>query len=232
MFDPDCRDAVPLRPFNLDWDAYVRMFNERPPERLAIVVKAVAIDSIGILGPTQLTQRLNEGINEVLQVPENSLNSEELLQHLRLKELSWRIDETSSSELSETPNTSSLMHGWSVDNHYIQLGFKRLEQGASPIGISLAMLGYDQLVVASGSTEPKDHRPNLIDPITAQIIRDWIGEEYALGAAIWGRELLDLRNRWLVTLRAIAMGRDPHLAYSHFVLAGGKYFLEYPVICP
>jgi len=223
---------VPLLPFNIPWKDYTRMFEEKPPERLGIVINTIAIGSLGPIDPKLLTQRLSDGIKNVLLVPENPLDQPELRNQWGIRDLGWRIDEFSTITADEFPKSYRLQTAWLVDKIYLQLGFVERGKPASQIGIALAMLSYDELVEMHGSKEPADQEPVMVESVVSKIYNAWIGDQYATRSAVWCRGLLDIRTRWLVTLRAIAAGKDPYMAYDHFIAAGGKYFLDYPLLCP
>jgi len=225
----DNRNA--LLPFNMPWEDYTSMFEEKPPESLSIVINTIAVGSVDLIGLTPLRQRLTEGLQEVLQVPENSLDQPQLRTRWGIQDLNWRIDLNSAMSVTEFPKSYQLLRAWTVDKTYIQLGFKRPGMTAANIGIALAMHSYDELVAKYGSTEPSEHSPVSADPLDIKRYGMWIGDGYVTRSAVWCRGLLDIRNRWLVTLRAIATGKDSHLAYDHFLAVGGQYFLDYPKLC-
>lgn len=223
---------VSIRPFNLKKSDYVRMFKENPLPELEIVIVTISIGSTAIIGPTPLRNRLKAGISEVLGVAGNSLDDPQLREELSLNELSWVVDATSAMSMYDFPPSYVVLRSWLVDREYIQVGFRQQGTKYNAIGIAAGMLTYDEMVAKSGSIEPKDHTAPLAVAENVAQYSAWTGDMFAKRDAFWCRALIDLRNRWLVTLRAIAIGRDPHLAYDQFCMAGGKYFLDYPILCP
>ena len=124
---------------------------------------------------------------------------------------------------------------WIVDGLYLQLGFinEHLLRGEpAAMGILGAMMFLDSYYCITRSLEPKDHIPlPLTELLFEGLVKD-IGSLYKSGIGVWCRELIDLRNRALIELRAKrAVDDDPLTAYDRFVAAGGKYFLEYPSLC-
>ena len=85
--------------------------------------------------------------------------------------------------------------------------------------------------------EQARQRTNRHDPILAEAelvstMSATTGQLYVSRTAIWNRKLLNYRTALMVMMRAVLMGRDPAQEYHRFVNAGGKYFLDYPVLCP
>lgn len=94
------------------------------------------------------------------------------------------------------------------------------------------MILYDTGVALSGSTEPKDHHPIPAEAEVVSVMAATTGQLYADRVAIWNRKLLNYRTALMVMMRAVLMGRDPAQEYHRFINAGGKYFLDYPTLCP
>jgi len=94
------------------------------------------------------------------------------------------------------------------------------------------MILYDAGVVLSGSMEPKDHKPISCEAEVVSVMATITGDLYANRVAIWNRKLLNYRTALMVMMRAVLMKRDPAAEYERFITAGGKYFLDYPRLCP
>jgi hypothetical protein len=120
---------------------------------------------------------------------------------------------------------------WASRDVYIQLGFCReadVELKMLPEAIGLAMTAFDQAVVEHGPTEPESVQDIDIDPACVAMCQRVVGDHYREGIAVWNRHLVELRNAWLVTLRALVSGYEWQTAHERFVKSGGSYFLDKP----
>ncbi|MBI5060546.1 hypothetical protein HZB60_12300 [candidate division KSB1 bacterium] len=122
---------------------------------------------------------------------------------------------------------------WAVDGIYVQAGYCTDEfPGCGHQIANDAMMICDAAVTTAGSFEPKDNVPVRLPDQFASTWNAAIGDLFQSRRAVWCRELVDHRNLVLIVCRAILMDRDPEDEYGKFIKAGGKYFLEYPRLCP
>ena len=124
---------------------------------------------------------------------------------------------------------------WSYDGFYLQASFfdpKKVTCAIPYRSTSTAQTFYDIFVEKTGSLEPKDHQPIQQSYRQVQELNLTISGFYFAEIGVWRRVLLLYRTAVLVMLRAVWMGRDPLQEYDRFLKAGGKYFLDYPALCP
>jgi len=120
------------------------------------------------------------------------------------------------------------LNQWCVNGIYLQIGFYRLNamlDTAEQIGLANAMLDYDAMVCESNSLEPRDHIPHHI-----RIQKGYHNSLFREGRAEWSRRLIEFRNRWMVTLRAVIEGENPSPELNRFERSNMDYFLQYPGI--
>ena len=118
------------------------------------------------------------------------------------------------------------LNQWCVNGIYLQIGFYRLNAMLDPaeqIGLANAMLDYDAMVSESHSLEPRDHIPSHID-----LQGGYHNTLFREGRAEWSRRLIEFRNRWMVTLRAVIEGRNHHAELNRFNRSNEDYFLKFP----
>jgi hypothetical protein len=124
---------------------------------------------------------------------------------------------------------------WEVDRAYLQLAFEaRLAHyGTIPINaMTYAMRIFDRLYETTGSVEAKDHQPLCVDSEDAERFELIVGDIYRRRWTYMNRNLVEYRNKALIAIRAHIAGKDPQAEYDRFIKAGGKYFLDYPALCP
>jgi len=84
----------------------------------------------------------------------------------------------------------------------------------------------------SGLYDPADHCLSLQGVVSEEASCLYLQETFKQGGCFWCEALMEVRNKVLIAARAIKMGLDPEKEYNRFIAAGGKYFLDYPVLCP
>ena len=127
------------------------------------------------------------------------------------------------------------LESWRVDGLYIQVGFynRTMTFYAWPVfPVATAMTIYDVGVAATGFINPEKHLSLTVDSVAALDYHLIVGDFFKEDVGIWCQALVEFRNMVMVKCRAIMANRDPDEEYQRFVDAGGKYFLEYPTLCP
>ena len=127
------------------------------------------------------------------------------------------------------------LQSWQADGLYIQVGFydRALTDYAWPVySVATAMSVYDHGVAATGFTNPEMHLPLKVDSVAALDYRLIVGNFFQENVGVWCQALIEFRNMVMIKCRAVLTGYDPDAEYERFVKAGGKYFLEYPTLCP
>lgn len=222
---------IEFSPFNLEQEAYARMFNKKPPRRLLLVINGILVGGEDIEKKFLINSELGKRIPEVLSDSGNSLADPEYLHSLGINTLTWEIDTSNILLMPKIPKSYQTLRDWVIDGVYVQVMFQRPRNIIWSTGMGVAMMGYDEMVYRSKSFEPVDHKFPMLPPKTADLRRFYVGKSFSEPYAVWCRSLLDLRTRWLVTLWAMAKGRDPRSAYDNFRKAGGRYHWDYPRLC-
>ncbi len=124
---------------------------------------------------------------------------------------------------------------WFTKGMYLQLTFynQRLIHVANPWqALATAMTLYDHSYSRQMDIDPTNHEDMRVRAIHARDARLMVGDVYRENVGVWCRQLVDFRTMILVKCRAVLLGEDSDGEYNRFVKAGGKYFLDYPVLCP
>jgi hypothetical protein len=130
---------------------------------------------------------------------------------------------------------SDTFDAWEIQRAQLQLAFvNRLQDVCNmPINtLTCSMRVFDHLWDKTRSVEAKDHRPLQVKSEEAERFQLLVGDIYRQRWGFMNRKLIDYRNKVLVMFRALVAGQDPIAEYNRFINAGGKYYAEYPTLCP
>jgi hypothetical protein len=227
-----------IRPFNLDPGDYEAMYNGPLPDKLqAILITNVEVD----------VETVHESIMDLMSDDEpedeeetdttgNTPSNSGRVLNPRVCGLKCGINLyyfnfMSRREFSGDPSIIRPIREDSID---IQLVFQEIDF-MRPLGIIdgqvYAMDLFDHLCATTRSCESKAHLPIERDPETAERFRFVVHDIYRRRWGYMNRQLVDYRNKLLVMAIAMAIGKDPILAYDRFVKANGKSYLEYGDLC-
>lgn len=215
-----------LRPFNMAQDEYEKMFESSSPDSLMMMILLAPVneDSIKLqidtISKVKLYLSENSDNEFVKQLNAHPQRDKELFVDLIQDVLPVNYD----------PEKGKLLE----TDLRVQIGFYDANSTDAPpvLGILGAMIGYDHCVAESGSIEPQDHVPFTKPEPLATIVVNNIGNFYTSGKGIWCRELVEKRNMWAVTVKALQLGRDPETEWVRFINAGGWYYHQYRILCP
>jgi hypothetical protein len=119
---------------------------------------------------------------------------------------------------------ASAMWKWGSSGFYLQIGYMEASKNVSEeevVALLRTMTVFDLGYCETGAI------PKILYTEIAQ--QEGSATE---GIPILNMNLVQRRNELLVMNYAMLQGRDPGSAYDNFLAAGGKYFLDYPVLCP
>jgi len=230
-----------ILPFNMEKDSYIGMF-EGVENPLSMSIMPMAVEG---LDPNILKEVIAKAKEITLQINSDRVEMERMCKSVppgyRLMDIPV-IDESvftlasTNAEHDPYPTLAATesLQDWCYNGVYYQIGFHKFPCNDNNLVsgfIASSMLGYDMMVMESGSLEPEDHNPAAIE-IDGDAYDNFSQYYFHGGCGRWNRSLINLRNHWLVTLRAVLMDRDPVAEWDRFEKAGGNYFLEYPTLCP
>ena len=215
-----------VRPFNMAQDEYEKMFESSLPDSLMMMILLAPVNEASIKMQIDTITKVK------LYLSENSENEfvRQLKAHpQRDKELYVDLIQNA-LPVNYDPEKGKLLEA----DLRVQIGFydANLVVDTPPtFRIAAAMIGYDRCVAKSGSIEPKNHVPFFDSEEMSTWVNKTIGNFYTSGKCIWCRELVEKRNMWAVTVKALQLGRDPESEWTKFINAGGWYYTQYPKLC-
>lgn len=215
-----------ITPFNLSQNEYEKMFEATPPNTLMLQVLVVPFNTATMDEQREfvakVTAYLNTDIEDEIKKklkahphPDGELGVEIVLQD------SITIENVD-------PQVVEL-----IGVLMLQVGFYDPALGNLNMVFNLMtpMREYDRWVIENDSIEPVDHRPKLVSQEFATIHNASTRDIYKSGIGIWCRELVEKRNMWFITLKALLTDQDPETESKRFVDAGGWYYTQYPELC-
>jgi hypothetical protein len=227
-----------VQPFNLTDREYAKMFERQVPEGLYSHLSLIPLHGTADADADRERRKIDDAdygilINYFLP---NGISVLELTVSLlgELITMLFPIGGLSNNHLLKfQPDLNPA--DWIYKGIYLQIGFgRRLPCSCDGRlhSMTSAMVGYDILVATTGSIEPKDHNPSILQPINKLAWENVIQTAYSSSCCLMIRDLIETRNKWLILARAVLMGRNPIVEWKRFKAAGGWYFLQYPTLCP
>ncbi len=128
-----------------------------------------------------------------------------------------------------------VQRNWFYHGYYLQLVFwdhESMNLAAAPFPAATSMTLLDRWALHHGTTEAREHKAMLVDRNLALDYSFSCGFDFDHEKAIWNRNLVDIRNRILVSHRALIRGRDPIVEWQRFVASGGWHFTQYSTLIP
>ncbi|RPH93355.1 hypothetical protein EHM69_10535 [candidate division KSB1 bacterium] len=221
-----------IKPFNLDPAEYDAMYNGPLPEKLTAVL---------FLSGNISTEELWEKLESCLDDNDSDKKYPGFSSPAFLSPASVGLSIEIALVTARTSNWREYSRGWHFvlpftdDSWDIQLAFldgSRNHRFQPLDALAVSMDIHDHLCQAAGSLESADH--GLVSTLLAhaedfQLI---VGDIYRRHWGFMNRKLIEYRNKVLVSAGALVRDLDPVAEYERFIQAGGKYFLDYPVLCP
>jgi hypothetical protein len=141
---------------------------------------------------------------------------------------------TSFLELDVNFNSDLVLQNWTLNGCYVQVGFIPTKFNLPEIAqskVALSMLIEDKLSSMSSNSDLIGIMP-FFYPVGKDTFNLRGIPLHDMSNLYWCRVLFELRNKVQIAIRALHAGLDPEVEYGRFVAAGGKYFLDYPRLCP
>ena len=220
-------------PLNITPAEYEASFEKDPPSELGLAISLFEIEKVPADIRDALWFRLGAAMGTMNKLVREFPEVERQLKLTGTKKLEF-------SALPKLPDTTfptkltSEQKEWIVYGMYLGAAFCKpdaLGQEEIHVSTNVGMMYLDRWISESGSIEPKHHSSLSVSQREAFNHINSVGDAFRSDYGIWTRELVNLRNQWLIMLRALMEWKDPFDEYNRFVKAGGSYFLDYPRLC-